>query len=200
MELIDQNKLLFFIFFILPGFICMRVYSLISPNQANEFNDKILNIIAYSCIIYGFNFPFIYWIEQSDLSSTSSFLYGLFYFYLLFISPIILAFIWIYIRKSKWAQKSIYHPTISPWDFVFSKRSSCWIIVTLDDNTKIYGRYGSKSFVSSYPAEPQIYLDECWEPNLDGGFNRKHDASAGIIILAKDIRHVELFEDEDNLN
>ena len=41
-----------------------------------------------------------------------------------------------------------------------------------------------------------IYLDECWEPNSEGGFDRKHHASSGIIILSKDIKTIEFFEDD----
>lgn len=196
MELIDENKLAFFIAFILPGFICMRVYNLICPSQISEFNQKILDSLTYSCLIYGFNFGFIIWVEKSNLSSSNSFLYGLFYFYLLFISPIVLALIWYKLRTSQWLQKTMPHPVSLPWDYVFSKRTACWVIVVLTDGTKIYGRYGPNSFVSSYPSEPQIYLDECWEPNSEGGFDRKHYATSGIIILSKDIKTIEFFEDD----
>ncbi|MCK4108931.1 DUF6338 family protein [Acinetobacter radioresistens] len=199
MELIDESKLAFFIAFILPGFICMRVYNLICPSQTVEFNQKILDSLTYSCLIYGFHFAFIYWIEKATIIYSFPFLYGLFYFYLLFLSPIILAFCWFKLRESTWFQKRAPHPTLLPWDFIFSKRTACWVILILNDGTKVYGRYGPKSFVSSYPLEPQIYLDECWEPNSDGGFDRKHNASAGIIILSKDIRSIEFFEDEDHL-
>lgn len=198
MELIDESKLAFFIAFILPGFISMKVYNLLCPTQDTEFNHKILEALTYSCIIYGFHFPFIFWLEQLTQNYNFTFLYGMFYFYLFFISPIALAFIWYKLRETRWFQKRAPHPTLLPWDYVFSKRSVCWVIVTLNDGTKIHGRYGSKSFVSSYPIEPQIYLDECWEPTPEGGFERKHNASAGIIILSKDIRSLEFFEDEDH--
>ncbi|MDS7924564.1 MULTISPECIES: DUF6338 family protein [Acinetobacter] len=199
MELIDQSKLAFFIAFILPGFICMRVYTLLCPTQSIEFNQKILDALTYSCLIYGFNFIFIYWIEELTKVYSFPFLYGLFYFYLLFLCPILLANYWHKIRESKWFQRRAPHPTLLPWDFVFSKRTVCWVIITLNDGTKIHGRYGKNSFVSNYPLEPQIYLDEFWKPDVDGGFDRKYNLSAGIILLSKDIRSIEFYEDEDQV-
>lgn len=200
MDFFDESKLLLFVVFMMPGFICMKVYSLLYPMQIRDFNQNILDSITYSCVIYGFNSVFILLVEYLKQSYSFPILYSIFYFYIIFISPVALAYIWVRFRESEWLRElNIAHPDNSPWDFVFKTRTACWVIITLNDSTKIYGKYGSGSFVSSYPHEPQIYLNECWHPNEKGGFKEKHKASAGIIILSKDIRSVELFEDEDHL-
>lgn len=200
MDFLEESKLIVFIVFIMPGFICMKVYNLLYPMQVRDFNQSILDSITYSCVIYGFNSVSILWVEYLKQSNSFPIIYSLFYFYIIFISPVALAWIWVWLRKSELLRKlNIAHPDNSPWDFVFRTRTACWVIITLNDSTKIYGKYGSGSFVSSYPHEPQIYLNECWHPNEEGGFKEKHGASAGIIILSKDIRSVELFEDEDHL-
>ena len=48
------------------------------------------------------------------------------------------------------------------------------------------------SFASSAPAEEQIYLEETWVLNEKGGFERKKNTTAGVIILASEISHIEL--------
>ena len=51
--------------------------------------------------------------------------------------------------------------------------------------------YGPNSFASSAPSEEQIYLEEEWILNKDGGFDRKAEQTSGIIILPSEIRSVE---------
>lgn len=94
-------------------------------------------------------------------------------------------------------QNIIPHPIQKPWDFVFSQRRSCWIIVTLKDGEKVAGKFGHNSFASSAPSEEQIYLEEEWLLNEDGGFERQAEQSAGIIILSSEIRSVELYNSGD---
>ncbi len=67
------------------------------------------------------------------------------------------------------------------------------MIVALKDGTKISGSYDSASFASSAPAEEQLYLEEAWVLNDDGGFDRRRESTAGSIILSNEIVTVELF-------
>ena len=101
--------------------------------------------------------------------------------------------IWKKIRTSGSFQKNAPHPIQKPWDFVFSKRIPYWVIVTLKDDSKIAGSYDSKSFSSSAPAEEQLYLEETWVLNCDGGFERPRVNTKGILILASEMVSVEFF-------
>src|ERR1017187_10130580 len=84
-------------------------------------------------------------------------------------------------------------PEQKPWDFVFGQRNPYWIIVHLKDLRKIAGVYGGRSFASSNPAPPQIYLEEVWELDEAGHFIRAVEESEGILILESEILAVELF-------
>lgn len=79
-----------------------------------------------------------------------------------------------------------------PWDFVFREESSYWVIVHLKDGNKIGGIYGKDSFASGYPHEEQIYLEELWELDKNGGFVKPLDKSKGMIILKDEIFAIEL--------
>jgi hypothetical protein len=56
------------------------------------------------------------------------------------------------------------------------------------------GRYDSTSFASSSPASEQLYLEEAWVLNSDGGFERPRTETAGILILSSEIMTVEFFK------
>lgn len=95
-------------------------------------------------------------------------------------------------RSTDFAQKNAPHPTGKPWDYVFSQRKPYWIKIVKTDGTIIGGKYSEKSFASSSPAPEQIYLEESWIVNDNGGFERVKNNSAGVIILSSDISHIEL--------
>ena len=97
-----------------------------------------------------------------------------------------------YIRTRDFFQRNAPHPTAKPWDYVFAQRKSYWVKVTLKDGTVIAGRYGDKSFASSAPAPEQIYLEQTWVLNNNGGFERAKNDTAGVLILSSEISYVEL--------
>lgn len=99
---------------------------------------------------------------------------------------------WKYLRELQWLQKFVPHPTQKPWDYVFSKRRTYWVIVTLKNGNKIAGMYGPNSFASSAPAEEQIYLEQLWVLNEDEGFDRPAEQTCGIIVLSSEILSIEL--------
>ncbi|WP_197707197.1 DUF6338 family protein [Pseudoalteromonas piscicida] len=121
-----------------------------------------------------------------------------FIFFVLLLFPVITVLTWWKARQSEAVQKFIPHPVDKPWDFVFSQKKTSWIIVTLKNGEKIAGMYGLNSFASSAPAEEQIYLEEQWLLNEEGGFERKVAQSSGVIILSTEILSVEFMHSGEN--
>lgn len=191
----DQNEFILFIAFVIPGMIAIKTYSLVTPSGYTETSKQIIDAITYSCFNYAVLLWPIYKIETGDIKTIHPDKYVLFYMCVLFVVPAMLAILWRYIRECDFIQKFVPHPTTKPWDHVFSKRQTYWMIVTLKNGNKIAGKYGSASFVSSYPAEEQIYLEEEWVLNEDEGFDRMVEQTAGIIIMPSEIALVELKKD-----
>lgn len=192
MNIWDLDKLFLFIMFVVPGFISLKAYELFFPGQPKDSSKQIIDAITYSCINYALLFFFILKIEKSGYATTYPNLYFLFYFFVLFISPVILVLVWKRLRSTSFAQKNAPHPTAKPWDYVFLQRKSYWVKVVKNDGTIIGGKYSEKSFASSAPASEQIYLEESWIINDKGGFERVKNNSAGVIILSGEISHIEL--------
>lgn len=194
MAIWQSDKLIIFIAFVIPGFISLKVYDLLSPSEARDSSRQIIDAIAYSCVNYALLSWVIYLVEVNKLRATHQFWYALFYLLVLFICPVIWAYAWKQLRSTQLFQHTAPHPIGKPWDYIFSQRKWYWIIVTLKNGIKIAGKYGDKSFASSAPDEDQIYLEETWVLNEDGGFERPRVDTAGIIINSAEMSSVELFE------
>ncbi|WP_080708372.1 MULTISPECIES: DUF6338 family protein [Aeromonas] len=191
LELFEINKLMMFIAFVMPGFLAIKAYDVFvvvaAPKSSSE---KLIDAATYSCINYMIWLPFVYMVESSQLKIVHMWLYVLFYILVLFISPVVITYLWVKVR-TRYLNR---HPTEKPWDYVFSLRKSYWVIVTLKSGERIGGLYKDKSFVSSSPASEQIYLEESWVINNDGGFERVKSNSEGIMILSSEILYLEFFK------
>ncbi|TVP15392.1 DUF6338 family protein [Shewanella sp. KCT] len=191
MNIWELDKLYIFIMFVIPGFVTLKSYELMHPDERRDSSKQIIDAVAFSCVNYALLFLFILGVEKSSLKQSCFVMYALFYLFVLFVFPVFLAFIWKKIRQSEWFLKHAPHPVGKPWDFVFSQRKTYWVKVHLKDKTVIAGYYGANSFSSSSPAPEQIYLEEAWILTKGGGFERKKNRTAGVIILSSEISHVE---------
>ena len=72
-----------------------------------------------------------------------------------------------------------------------------FVIVTFDDGSRIGGFFGSDSYVSNYPEQQEIYLQETYVLDEDGRFL---DASAnpkfqiGCLIDFRKVRALEIIQ------
>ena len=200
MDIWELDKLILFFIFVIPGFISIKIYDLIEPSTKIDSSKVVIDAIAYSSINYALLLVPILMVERNHIDQTHPNWYGVFYLFVLFIAPVAWALIWKYLRTSNFLQKHIPHPTSKPWDYVFSQRQPYWIKVTLTNGTKVGGKFAGKSFASSTPSEEQIYLEETWILNDQGGFEKVKNRSAGIIIMSKEISYLELinYEGEEN--
>lgn len=201
MDIWETNKLVLFIAFVVPGFISLKTYSLLNPSIHNNSAQQIIDAIAYSSINYALLLWPIYEIETHAYRTSHPNAYIGFYVLVFLAAPVLWAIILKRLRSTQFIQNRIPHPTGKPWDYVFSQRKQLWVIVTLKDGTRIGGLYGAKSFASSSPNSEQIYLEETWNLNEDGGFERPRVDSAGIMVLSDEIVSLEFFNviggDED---
>lgn len=191
LELLELNKLLLFVAFVMPGFIAIKAYELFAvASERKSTSEQLIDAVSYSCINYVIWLPVVYMVESGELKNVHFWLYVLFYFLVLFVSPVLISYLWVKIRVKKLSL----HPIQKPWDYVFSKRQMYWVIVTLKSGEKVGGLYGSESFASSSPAPEQIFLQDSWIINDDKCLERKKDGSAGILILSSEILYLEFYK------
>lgn len=193
MDIWDKSKLLLFVIFVIPGFLSMKLYSILHPNVMIDTTKTIIEVVTYSCINYAIWFFPIYYIESTSYF-VSPFSYSFFYLCVLFISPILLTSFLVWMRTWKWLGKYLPHPTGRAWDYYFGLRKHAWVIVTLKSGKRIGGKYSYESFSSSAPNPEHLYIEENWVLNDDGGLERPRNDTMGILILSSEIESVEFFK------
>lgn len=85
-----------------------------------------------------------------------------------------------------------YRSTPTAWDHLFRRSGPCFVRMRLRDGAWVGGWYGGRSYATSYPQPPEIYLETAWLMKPDGGFVRPVRDSAGIHIRAADTDVLEL--------
>lgn len=196
MDIWDTNKLIVFIAFAVPGFVSLKTYAVLEPTTQKDPGQQIVDAVAYSCINYALLLWPIYEIETRKIQACWPTAYILFYVFIILLAPVLLVLIWHGLRSTQALQKLLPHPTQKPWDYLFRQRKAYWIVATFKDGKRVAGRFDSRSFASSSPAPEQLYLEEAWEMNADGGFERRRDASAGLMILGPEVVTIEFFNIE----
>jgi hypothetical protein len=194
MDIGQTDKLILFLILFIPGFISIKIYDLMVPGERRDFSSSVFEAIAYSA----FNFAALSWliiiIHSGDFPDSHKIMYIVFLFLIIFIVPIIWPILLFKLLTSAFLGKYVIHPIQKPWDFVFGKGESSWVIVHLKNGEKIGGRFEDESFASSSPAEEQIYIEEVWELDENAKFIRPLARSKGMIILKDEILGVEFFE------
>jgi hypothetical protein len=189
MDVFTIDKLFIFIAFIVPGFVSLKAYEIFVPTQKIDSTKILIEAITYSCINYALLFmPVAYFYNNyTEFAWYQNYLWAIF---ILFIMPIL----WAYLFKIIRLKLKPRHPIEKPWDFIFSQQKQYYIIVTLKDGNKIAGTYGENSFTSSHPSEEQIFLEETWVLNKEGGLERLKESTKGSIILFSNMVSLEFFE------
>jgi hypothetical protein len=207
-------SLVLFLSFFIPGFVSLKIYDLIIPGARRDFSKSIFEIIGYSALNYAFFFFVLgSLLGPSSLTSLSwpAILADPQYFYIRFgwfgsaillsLALVALPCAWPVIFCKlfdwKWIAKRTVSPIPKPWDYVFggyaTKKRDFWIIVHLNDGSRIGGKFGQSSYASSYPEEEQLYLQEIYAVDENGNFDQAPlPNSEGMIIFGRDIKTVEL--------
>jgi hypothetical protein len=192
MDLWNIDKLLIFIAFVIPGFLLLKTNAVLGLEPIADSSKQVVDAVAYSCLNYGLLFWPILMVENSSLRASNQGMYFAFYAFVVLVSPVLLALLWRRLRTTQLLQRILPHPVAKPWDYVFRQRQPYWVIVTFKDGKQIAGRYDARSFSSASPAPEQLYLQETWVQNSEGGFERPRTNTAGILVLGSEIRAVEL--------
>jgi hypothetical protein len=194
-DIFTENALPLFIAFVVPGFVTLRAYELLSPTEYRASSERIVEAVSYSCINYAFLIWPIIGVESHGYDISHPFLYALFYFFALLVFPVGLAFGWFRLRKLDFIRKTLGHPTDTAWEYFFEEQKApCWVVITLKSGDQVGGYYGRKSFASGHPSPLQIYLEKAWEINECGGLERELTDTNGILVMHEEIRTMNFYD------
>ncbi|WEH90988.1 DUF6338 family protein (plasmid) [Acinetobacter soli] len=108
MEIFESSKLILFIIFAIPGFISIKVYSLLCPNSDKDSTKLIIDAITYSCLNYALLGPLIYMmIFSKKWEFVCSFFTISFYAFVMLIFPAFLAWGWLKLRNMEFLKRML---------------------------------------------------------------------------------------------
>jgi hypothetical protein len=195
MDIWQPDSFPMFLIFFIPGFISLKAYDLMVPNERRDISKSVFDVIVYSCvnfiIIY---YPLVNFAHISNFFSNFGIISYISFLVIFLIFPLLWPVVLLQIFSFKLISSRIIHPFSKSWDFKFNKKEPALIIVHLKDGRLIGGFYGYDSFASSYPAEEQIYLETVWKLDDNGKFQHPIQKSQGILILKDEIMAVEFFD------
>jgi Family of unknown function (DUF6338) len=187
----NQGTLGLFLIFFIPGFVTLKVYDLLIPGEQRDFSKSLFDAVAYSSL----NFAALLWLIALVRSgSLTPWQWYLAMFFLLIGIPAVWPAVFLQIRKHPIVAQRIASPNARVWDDIFAKRTPYWVIVHLKDQRRIGGLYGGKSYTSHSPAPPEIFLEQVWRVDEDGGFTGSVvESTSGILIMGSEILALEFF-------
>lgn len=191
----SPEKLQFAVAFLLPGFIVSYIYTQFIGGQKKSPFNEILQYIALSALYFGLIFPFSTWVDAGKLASGGAFLaFGFFV-----LGPLMLGVsLGLLAQKSvpQWIFRTIgvgiVHPIPTAWDWRFGDfKENTFVLVTLDDGSKVAGLLDQAAFASSDPQERDVYIDDVWD--YDEGSWTPRPERQGILIFRSEIRYIEFW-------
>ncbi len=199
MSSLTPNTWLLILFALVPGFVANRVFALWCPTQKQDWEKALLEPITWSAI----NLLFWWWLVLPILQTPFEQLSG---WHLLWVnaivcavSPTILASVWYWFRTREWTHQKLGldHPTPRGWEFFLRKTPHFFVLFHLKNGKMVGGYFGPKSYASTYPQEPEIYVQEIWRVDDDGRFLEKVKGSFGSVIRQSEWERIEFFNPHD---
>ena len=190
-------QVIYFLAFVVPGFISMQVYAQIRARQKTTLKDSILEAITFGAINFAILFFAIEWIVNPPNFT----LHPIYVWIAAIVVFLILPLFWPWALvgvQNLLAKRNLFLAT-SPtaWDHYFLDRKPCWVLVHISETRRVGGRFGKNSYASAYPEPGHIYIEELWRLDENGGFLEKTPQSRGIVLRPTDYQMVEFFDDED---
>lgn len=180
---------------VLPGFVFHKIFSLKSPTQRIEHEKNLLEYLLVSLA----NFAIWCWVflpyEEYPIEKWSNWRILWVVPVVCFISPALLALGWHWLRTKILHNKLGFdHPTPRGWDYFLSNHKCFCVVFHLKNGKMIGGFFGSKSYASLYPQEPEIYVEQAWRVDEHGKFVEEVSGSLGIVIRQSEWERVEFLE------
>jgi hypothetical protein len=171
LELLDFGRLEEILVLIIPGFVSLKVWTLINPTARLKLADYLLDIIAFSTL----NFVALSWLLlMVDQSSSVPQLVRIVVRIVVFVVfpaawPVLLRTI----LGSRVMRGRIINPVPLAWDHFFGKGEHCFVLVHLKNGNVLGGLYTGESFASSIRNRRRYFSARCGGSTKTDGFRTR---------------------------
>lgn len=191
------------ILFLIPGLNCTWVIERLAGRTSLTGTERLLRGVSLSVLIYGLASPWLLrlghrvvgerhvWPWEPILAGVA----------IVFFAPLVLGVAWAKIRQSDRLRSVVRRmtdidPAPTSWDFAFSRGRSYFVRVKLRDGERVGGLFGPGSNASFYPEAQDLYLQEAWRLDGEGGFEAAVEGTKGLLIRRENTQIVEFLEIE----
>lgn len=195
------ERLQLFLVVVMPGIIAIKVYDLFYPPEKRDFGSSLLEAMAYGLINLAIWGVPLFQINQKAWMEQHLFEYALLSAGFLAISPALLAWGTVKLRNTRFVSSRLGYLNKTAWDDFFKRQQECWILFHMKDGKMMGGYFGEKSYVSTFPQQPEIYVEEVWRVDDRGAFVEKVEGTLGMVIRQALCERLEFhFVEGDNAN
>lgn len=179
--------------FCVPGYVYLVVRGHIVPGHRVRGTESLITLLSISTVNFMLWAWAVYLVVGSD--EVPEWTTPAIWTFAILVSPAIMGILSGLSTKFGWLKK-IYlflklHPIdIIPtsWDYAFSKREPCYVIVTLDNGGTFAGLWGARSFASDEPTERDIYIEKVCKIDKKGAWTA---TDRSVLIKGEHIRSIE---------
>lgn len=191
----DPKSIYLILALVVPGLIITFVRAQFITGRMQKHSDAVLSYFALSTVYGAIALP-IWELFSQDMSAEPI---GVgYWFVLIFIGPVIFGAALGLSSQTGILRLLLHKIGISPihtmptaWDWKFGNIKENLVIVTLKDDTRFAGYCGRKSFMSSDPAERDIYVEKIYGWGEDNSWN--DTGEHGLWVASGEIRTIEFF-------
>ena len=194
------EKALYTAAFILPGFFICNIVDAVNPPLKQTDVKYFTKCLLYSILNFAI-WSWLYYLVLSKWNCGNALLLAalvLITFCTSLLSGILLAALkYNRVMYKLLAKLHLYAIDAMPtaWDGVFCNPESSYVIVTLNDDTVIYGWYSSQSYTSSDFEHPDMFLEKTYRIDPNKGWIENTE-NFGIYISPNNIKHIEFVKGE----
>jgi hypothetical protein len=199
MQLPNMDNFILLLAFVIPGFVTFHALRLFSVPNARENKDFILSYVTLSALNFalaGLLIP----VANSDAYSMVLRVtaWGAFVFVIPYVTGILLgAFIqknfvaWMFQSPLlRWTGLKPINHIPTAWDWKFGQANESFVLVTLTNGTEFTGLLDSRSFVSSNPAERDMFIQMLYDRDIDGNWL---ETTKSLYVAKDQIKTVEFW-------
>lgn len=198
-NLISLDNLYLILAFVVPGLIALFVRAQFVTGRSPPHTAAMLSYMTISAIYYALALPFAASVWQPTEPGTPE---PLAWFGLVFVGPAVFGLLLginiqqgLLRRILRWCGLNPVHVMPTAWDWKFGGMKEQWVLVTLKDGTRFAGFCGKNSFMSSDPAERDLYIQ--WIYDIDDCNNWSSRGDNSVLIAASEIRTIEFWPYHD---
>jgi hypothetical protein len=193
-QFVSVDSVGIFLLVVFPGLVSLQVYRLILPAHPIRWSDIALQGLFYSLLNFAILFPLVIFATDAGNQELHPVGYWIAIVVLLLGAPSAWPLLLRRCFNAKWVRARVQLPYPTAWDFFFGRREPCFVLLTLNDGSRLGGIWSTLSYATSFPNDGDIYLEAVFQVGSDGVFGDRVQGTLGTLIRKDQYRYIELFE------